>query len=123
MIIRRKLRPAIVNGCGLFRAEKRIRKTVRSRNGFSIHVSAENPALVPQGAERNADMKEQAAMEAVERGFLNPGQAARFLSISRRYLGHLTGIGVIPVHRLGSRCVRYSIADLNAAMATFRRGK
>lgn len=68
-------------------------------------------------------MKEKVINEAVERGFLNPGQAARFLSISRRYLGHLTGIGVIPVHRLGKRCVRYSIADLNAAMASFRRGE
>ena len=67
-------------------------------------------------------MKTQAINEAVERGFLNPGQAARFLSISRRYLGHLTGIGVVNAHRLGKRCVRYSIADLNAAMATFRRG-
>ena len=68
-------------------------------------------------------MKEQAINEAVERGFLNPGQAARFLSISRRYLGHLTGIGVIPVHRLGTRCVRYARADLVNAMQSFRRGK
>ncbi|NCC93452.1 MAG: hypothetical protein EOM10_09255 [Opitutae bacterium] len=68
-------------------------------------------------------MKEQVINEAVERGFFNPGQAARFLSISRRYLGHLTGIGVIPVHRLGSRCVRYSRADLVNAMTTFKRGK
>jgi hypothetical protein len=67
-------------------------------------------------------MNAQASNEAVERGFLNPGQAARFLSISRRYLGHLTGIGVINAHRLGKRCVRYSIADLNAAMSTFRKG-
>ncbi len=68
-------------------------------------------------------MKTQATTEADERGFLNPGQAARFLSISRRYLGHLTGIGVIPVHRLGKRCVRYARADLVNAMATFKRGK
>lgn len=68
-------------------------------------------------------MKQQATIEAGERGFLNPPKAARHLDISRRYLGHLTGIGVIPCHRLGKRCVRYSIADLNAAMASFRRGK
>ena len=68
-------------------------------------------------------MKTESNNEATERGFLNPGQAAKFLSISRRYLGHLTGIGVIPVHRLGSRCVRYSRADLVNAMSTFRRGK
>lgn len=68
-------------------------------------------------------MKTQNTIEAEERGFLNPGRSARYLDISRRYLGHLTGIGVINAHRLGKRCVRYSIADLNAAMATFRRGK
>ena len=55
--------------------------------------------------------------------FFNPPKAARFLSISRRYLGHLTGIGVIPVHRLGTRCVRYARADLVNAMQSFRRGK
>ena len=66
-------------------------------------------------------MKAQANNENVERGYLSPGQAARFLSISRRYLGHLTGIGIISAHRLGKRCVRYSIADLNAAMASFKR--
>ena len=74
-------------------------------------------------ARKSADMKEQAVNEAVERGFLNPGQAARYLSISRRYLGHLTGIGIIPVHRLGTRCVRYARADLINAMQSFRRGK
>ena len=68
-------------------------------------------------------MKEQAINEAVERGFLNPPKSAKYLDISRRYLGHLTAIGVIPCYRLGKRCVRYSIADLNAAMASFRRGK
>lgn len=68
-------------------------------------------------------MKNQAINEADESGFLNPGKSARFLDISRRYLGHLTGIGVIPVHRLGKRCVRYARADLIAAMNTFRRGK
>ena len=76
-----------------------------------------------QQARKVADMKEQAVNEAVERGFLNPGQAARYLSISRRYLGHLTGIGIIPVHRLGTRCVRYARADLINAMQSFRRGK
>lgn len=68
-------------------------------------------------------MKEKATIEAGERGFLNPPKSARYLDMSRRYLGHLTAIGVIPCHRLGKRCVRYSIADLNAAMASFRRGK
>lgn len=68
-------------------------------------------------------MKELTINEAVERGFLNPGQAARFLSISRRYLSHLTSIGGIPVHRLGSRCVRYARQDLLAAMQSFKRGK
>lgn len=68
-------------------------------------------------------VKEQVVNEPAERGFLNPPKSARYLDMSRRYLGHLTAIGVIPCHRLGKRCVRYSIADLNAAMASFRRGK
>lgn len=68
-------------------------------------------------------MKEQPINETVERGFLNAGQAARFLSISRRYLGQLTGIGAIPVHRLGKHCVRYAPKDLVAAMQNFKRGK
>lgn len=87
-----------------------------------FYSSAHTTMRQRQQARKVADMKEQSTTEAVERGFLNPGQAARFLSISRRYLGHLTGIGVIPVHRLGSRCVRYARADLVNAMSTFRRG-
>lgn len=96
----------------------------RSVLGTAILYTSAHPTMRQrQQARKVADMKEQTVNEAVERGFLNPGQAARFLSISRRYLGHLTAIGAIPCYRLGKRCVRYSIADLNAAMASFRRGK
>lgn len=67
---------------------------------------------------KSANINEQTEVE-----FFAPTAAAKFLSISRRYLGHLTGIGIIPVHRLGTRCVRYSRADLVNAMQSFRRGK
>lgn len=57
----------------------------------------------------------------IEPEFLRPPQAAKLLGISRRYLSHLTAIGVVPVYRLGKHCVRYSRQDLIKAMATFRR--
>ena len=91
--------------------------------GAQMFSSAHTTMRQRHQARESADMKEPSTIEAVERGFLNPGQAARFLSISRRYLGHLTGIGVIPVHRLGTRCIRYARQDLVNAMASFRRGK
>ena len=56
-----------------------------------------------------------------DRGFLNPPRAAKYLAISRRYLGHLTAIGALPCYRLGSRCVRYKIDDLDVAMDSFKR--
>jgi excisionase family DNA binding protein len=58
----------------------------------------------------------------IEVEFFRPNQAARFLGISRRYLSHLTAIRVIPVHRLGPRCVRYRRVELIEAMNNFRQG-
>lgn len=52
---------------------------------------------------------------------LRPTDAARLISVSRRYLGKLTAANLIPVHRIGKRCIRYSRADVLAAVANFRR--
>lgn len=57
----------------------------------------------------------------IEPAFLRAEEAARFLGISRRYLSKLTAVRLLPVHRLGRRCARYSREDLLAAMATFRQ--
>lgn len=66
-------------------------------------------------------MQTHKARPTIEPEFLRPPQAARFLNVSRRYLSHLTAIGIVPVHRLGPRCVRYSREDLVEAMSGFRK--
>ena len=46
--------------------------------------------------------------------------AAKSLSVSERCLSNWTRRGIIPVIRVGKRCVLYSRADLDAAMLRFR---
>ncbi len=65
--------------------------------------------------------KAAAVQSATTPEFLTPRDAARLISVSRRYLGKLTAMRIIAVHRMGTRCIRYSRADLLAAVATFRR--
>jgi hypothetical protein len=53
--------------------------------------------------------------------YLPPPAAANYLQVSERYLASLRKRRVLPCIRLGRRCVRYSVADLDAAMLRFRR--
>ena len=55
----------------------------------------------------------------VEPEFLRPPQTARLISISNRHLGELTAKGLIPVHRIGRRCIRYNRAEVIEAMKKF----
>jgi excisionase family DNA binding protein len=53
--------------------------------------------------------------------YLPPPDASGYLGISPRFLADLTRRRVIPSVKLGRRCVRYRLADLDAAMDRFRR--
>ena len=56
----------------------------------------------------------------VEVRFYRRCEAAKSLSVSERCLSNWTRRGIIPVIRVGKRCVLYSRADLDAAMQRFR---
>lgn len=56
----------------------------------------------------------------VEVRFYRRSEAAKSLSISERCLTNWTRRGIVPVIRVGKRCVLYSRADLDAAMQRFR---
>ena len=71
---------------------------------------------------KEIEMKEKTRVEPhIEQEFFRPAQAARFLAVSRRFVGHLTAVGILKAHRIGKRCVRYSRADLLDTMNSFRR--
>ena len=53
--------------------------------------------------------------------FMRPAAAAAFLALSRRQLARLTARRVLPVIRLGRKCVLYSRADLERALSRFRQ--
>ncbi len=53
--------------------------------------------------------------------YLPPPDAANYLQVSERYLASLKKRQMIPCVRLGRRCVRYAVKDLDAAMLRFRR--
>ena len=52
---------------------------------------------------------------------LDVNGVARLFSVSDRQVRKLTAAGILPVFRIGRRCVRYSRADVLAAMQIFRR--
>lgn len=62
----------------------------------------------------------RASESSVEVRFYRRGDAAKTLSVSERCLTNWTRRGIIPVIRVGKRCVLYSRADLEAAMQRFR---
>jgi excisionase family DNA binding protein len=53
--------------------------------------------------------------------YLRPEAAAEFLALSRRQLARLTARRVLPVIRLGRRCVLYARGDLEKALHRFRQ--
>ena len=53
--------------------------------------------------------------------FYRPAEAADFLAMSRRQLARLTARRVLPVIRLGRKCVLYSRGDLEKAVNRFRQ--
>lgn len=55
--------------------------------------------------------------------FLRPAEAARYASVSRRYLSKLVLQGQLAVIRPSARLTLYARADLDAALFRFRHGK
>lgn len=53
---------------------------------------------------------------------LKAGAGAEYIGVSRRYLHDLSAAGRIPYHRIGPRCYVYSIADLDAFLASCKIG-
>lgn len=53
--------------------------------------------------------------------YLPPPDAAHYLQVSERYLATMRKRRLVPCIRLGRRCVRYAVRDLDAAMMKFRR--
>lgn len=61
---------------------------------------------------KKGQMKEKDKRSAVDPAFLRPDNAAWYLGISRRHLGELTRLGVIPAARMGRKCTLYGRAEL-----------
>lgn len=59
----------------------------------------------------------------IDRAFLRPDLAARYLGVSRRTLSNWTRRGVVPVSRVGRRISLYATADLRAAVERFKVGR
>lgn len=55
-------------------------------------------------------------------GLLNAKEAASYLRIGSRLLWTLQNCGAIPHVRIGTRAVRFAIADLDAYIARHRKG-
>ena len=54
--------------------------------------------------------------------YLKPGAAAEYLAISPRFLHTLSHTGRLAYIRLGPRCLRYKIGDLNAFLKSHTVG-
>ena len=90
---------------------------MRTRRDIAAAVTAALAAL-PDETSRT----QTKADSAVRPAYLRPAEAARFLGISRRHVSNLTRRGLLPVSRIGARLTLYAVADLEAAVASFRVG-
>lgn len=70
-----------------------------------------------------AKKAESKRTDQIQREYLRPSEAARYLSVTPPYLRVLTERGIISAYRLGKKCTLYSRAELQEGVAQFKTGK
>lgn len=70
-----------------------------------------------------AKKAESKRTDQIQREYLRPSEAARYLSVTPPYLRVLTERGIISAYRLGKKCTLYSRAELLEGVAQFKTGK